>query len=66
MSEPLENRSDNVPGTKNSYVSCARQGGDRDLLPHLSLILDFVTQVEDHLPILSSEVLISRFRYSKM
>ena len=34
--------------------------GYEDSLPHLSLFLYLVTQVEDHLPILRGEVLIGR------
>ena len=61
MSEPFEYRSHDVPGTKKQWVRYATQKGRGDSLPHLSFILDFVAQVEDQLPILSSEVFICRF-----
>jgi hypothetical protein len=61
MREPFEYRGDDVPGTKDYCISYAKEKGRGDLLPHLSLILDFVAQVEDQLPILSCEVLIGRF-----
>jgi len=65
MSEPFEYRRHDVTGTKEHWVRYVRQESCGGSLPHLSLILDFVAQVEDQLPILSGEVLICRFSWSK-
>ena len=61
MSEPLEYRGDDVPGTKNLLISHTRRKGKDGLLPSLSFILDFVAQIEDQLPVFPGEVLIRRF-----
>ena len=65
MGEPFEYRGDDVPGSKRPCINYAGQKVRGESLPYLSLILDFVAQIEDQLPILSSEVLIGRFSCSK-
>lgn len=60
MSEAFEYRRDDIPGTEKECIRCARRSGWGDL-PHLSLVLHLIAEVEYQLPVLSGEIFIGSF-----